>query len=286
MLELCFRQNLIKERRSEGIMTGLTQQDQKTSDPFTLEAVSEEEQEPNIRLNKVNDAIPFDKCIEADKQADEEEKKRKWCNQLGTAKTTKTQSKKEVRKWLGTGIFIKTILKTTRLEITVFPISVGGVIVLWKLLSFFLDNSEQIPTSVDANLKTTFLAFSFCILVITAFSFLFDIFTASHNFIATKMSEKDYMIKENIVDCPIAVKNKFLSYIKADELYGRVNTKKNCFEWLKDNGECYHYWNFDKPKDKNDMEYQMKYLADQLEAGKVYKLSDIITDKVKKKAGK
>lgn len=27
----------------------------------------------------------------------------------------------------------------------------------------------------------------------------------------------------------------------------------------------------------------MKYLADQLEAGKMYRLSDIITDKVKKK---
>ena len=42
----------------------------------------------------------------------------------------------------------------------VFPVSVGGVIVLWKLLSFFLDNSEQIPTSVDEMLETTFLAFS------------------------------------------------------------------------------------------------------------------------------
>lgn len=264
-------------------MLGLAQQNSKQDSPSILEIALEEEKESNTRLNKINDAIPFDKCVEADKQADEEEKKRKWYSQLGTAKTTKEQSKKEIKKWLEKGIFIKTILKTNLLETMVFPISIGGVIVLWKLLSFFLDNSEQIPTSAAEMLKTTFLAFSFCILVVTACSFLFDIFMASHNFIATKMSEKDYMIKENIVDCPIAVKNKFLSYIKADELYGRVNTKKNRFEWLKDNGECCHCWTFEKPKEKYDMEYQMKYLADQLEAGKIYRLSDIITDKVKKK---
>lgn len=262
-------------------MTGLTQQSSKQDNLSTLKAVLEEEQD--INTDHVNDAIPFDKCVEADKQADEEEKKRKWYSQLGTAKTTKEQSKKEIKEWLEKGIFIKTILKTNLLETMVFPVSVGGVIVLWKLLSFFLDNSEQIPTSVAEMLETTFLAFSFCILVVTACSFLFDIFMASRNFIATKMSEKNYMIKENIVDCPIAVKNKFLSYIKADELYGRVNTEKNRFEWLKDNGECCHCWTFEKPKEKYDMEYQMKYLADQLEAGKVYKLADIITDKAKKK---
>lgn len=97
------------------------------------------------------------------------------------------------------------------------------------------------------------------------------------------MNETDYMIKEDVVDCPIAVKNKFLYYVNIDELYGKVNAEKNRFEWLKDDGECDHYWNFDKPRDKNDIEYQMKYLADQLEAGKMYRLSDIITDKVKKK---
>ena len=97
------------------------------------------------------------------------------------------------------------------------------------------------------------------------------------------MNERDYLIKEDIVDSPIAVKEMLLSHIEADELYGRVNIEKNCLEWLKNDGECYHYWNFDKPKDKNDIEYQMRYLADQLEVGRVYKLSDIITDKIKRK---
>ena len=37
-------------------------------------------------------------------------------------------------------------------------------------------------------------------------------------------------------------------------------------------------WKFEKPKGKHDIEYQMKYLADQLEDGKIYKISDIITE--------
>ena len=83
-------------------MTGLTQQDQKQNSPFTLEATLEEE--PKVNNSYINNAIPFDKCIEADKQADEEAKKRKWYSQLGTAKTTKEQCEREIKEWLGTDI--------------------------------------------------------------------------------------------------------------------------------------------------------------------------------------
>lgn len=97
------------------------------------------------------------------------------------------------------------------------------------------------------------------------------------------MNETDYMIKEDIIDCPIAVKNLFFYHVKVGELYIKVNAEKKRFEWLNNDGECCHYWTFEKSKDRNDIEYQIKYLADQLEAGKVYRLADIITDKVKKK---
>ena len=102
------------------------------------------------------------------------------------------------------------------------------------------------------------------------------------------MNETDYMIKEDIVDCPIAVKNLFFYHVKVGELYIKVNVEKKRFEWLNNEGECCYCWSienpFGNPEDKCNFEYQMKYLADQLEAGKVYRLSDIITDKVKKKA--
>lgn len=244
-------------------MTGLTQEEQKRNSSFTLESVLEEETEANNGY--VNDALPFDKCLKADTQADEEEKKRRLYNQLGTIKATREQSEKEIKEWLGTGTIIKTIFKTIYSPVIAFAISVGTTIWLWNPLQNDLNNI----------LSGTSLAIGIFVVVAIA--------NIKYNFITTKMNEKDYLIKEDIVDCPIAAKEMLLSHIEADELYGKVNKERKRFEWLKDDGECDHYWNFDKPRDKNDIEYQMKYLADQLEAGKMYRLSDIITDKVKKK---
>lgn len=76
-------------------MTGLTQEEQKRNNPFTLEAILEEESDVNDSY--INDALPFDKCLKADTQADEEERKKELSRQLGTARTTADQSKKEIR---------------------------------------------------------------------------------------------------------------------------------------------------------------------------------------------
>ena len=262
-------------------MGRLTQEEQKRNSPFTLEAVLEEESEVNDSY--INDALPFDKCLKADAQVEETERKKELSRQLGTAKTTADQSKKEIRKWIGIGIIIKTILKENFLELIGIVISTIDTIGFWSLLSNFL-NQKHTSTLIEATLKVTCLVVFISISIIIGVYALLSIATTKYNFITTKMNEKDYLIKEDIVDCPIAVKEMLLSYIEADELYGRVNKERKRFEWLQDNGEVYHYWTFDKPKNKNDIEYQMKYLADQLEAGKIYRLSDIITDKVKKKA--
>lgn len=104
-----------------------------------------------------------------------------------------------------------------------------------------------------------------------------------YNFIEEKMKNKDYMLDENIVDCPIAAKERLLSHIEDDELYIRLNKKKNRMDLLEDGIKADNWWNFEKSKGKHDIEYQMKYLADQLEDGKIYKISDIITDKAYKK---
>ena len=208
---------------------------------------------------------------QADKQADEEEKKRRLYSQLETVKATREQSEKEIKEWLGTDIIIKTIFKTTYSSVIAFAISVSTTIWLWNPLQNDLNNI----------LIGTSLAIGACVLA--------SIACIRENLISTKMNETDYMIKEDIVDCPIAVKNLFFYHVKVGELYIKVNAKKKRFEWLNNEGECCYCWSienpFGNPEDKCNLEYQMKYLADQLEAGKVYKLSDIITDKVKKKAG-
>lgn len=253
-------------------MTGLAQQDQKQNSPFTLEAVLEEE--PEVNNSYINDALPFDKCLKADKQADEEEKRRRLYSQLETVKATREQSEKEIREWLGTDIIIKTIFKTTYSSVIAFAVSVGTTIWSWESLQ---NTPQEICLAI---LIAMSLAIGACVLA--------SIACIRENLISTKMNETDYMIKEDIVDCPIAVKNLFFYHVKVSELYIKVNAEKKRFEWLNNEGECCYCWNienpFGKPEDKCNFEYQMKYLADQLEAGKVYRLSDIITDKVKKKA--
>lgn len=244
-------------------MTGLTQEEQKRNNPFTLEAILEEE--PGVNDGYINDALPFDKCLKADIEADEQEKKKRLYSQLGAAETTREQSEKEIKEWLGTDTIIKAIFKTIYSPAIAFAISVGTTIWLWN------------PSQNDLNtiLLGVSLAIGLCVLA--------SITDVGYNFIPTKMNEKDYMIKENVVDCPIAIKNRFLYHVKINELYGKVNAQKNCFEWLNNDGKSCLCWTFEGSKDKNSFDYQIKYLADQLEAGKMYRLSDIITDKVKKK---
>ena len=124
-------------------ITGLAQEDQKRNSPFTLEAVLEEESD--INTNHINDALPFDKCLKADTQADEEEKKRRLYNQLGTIKATREQSEKEIKEWSGTSVIIKTILKLDFLELIGIAISVGGTVGLWNLWLNTLNNTDYFP---------------------------------------------------------------------------------------------------------------------------------------------
>lgn len=269
-------------------MAGLTQE-QQSNNNFTLESILEEEEvvEEKKKIHKNNEvskSLPFDKCMEADNEVDELEQKKTLCRQLGDKLTTKKESKREIRKWLGMGTIIKTIFKVAFKPVLVHAISIAGIIAFGKLLI----NSFNI-NSFD--LKDYFLS-SF-LMVVSGIMILACIAVAigalvwaamdDYNFIEEKMKSKDYMLDENIIDCPIAAKERLLSHIEDDELYIRLNKKKNRMDLLEDGIKADNWWEFEKPKGKQDIEYQMKYLADQLEDGKIYKISDIITDKAYKK---
>lgn len=269
-------------------MAGLTQE-QQSNNHFTLESILEEEDDGQESVvekgkeihknNEVSKSLPFDKCLEADSEVDELEKKKALCKELGDKLTTKKESKKEIRKWLGMGTIIKTILKVTFKPILVHAISIAGVIAFGKLFMYSL------------NVKNIFLGATLIfvsiimiiMLVATAIEALVWMVMDDYNFIEEKMKNKDYMLDENIIDCPIAAKERLLSHIEDDELYIRLNKKKNRMDLLEDGIKADNWWNFEKSKGKHDIEYQMKYFADQLEDGRIYKISDIITDKAHKK---
>lgn len=273
-------------------MTGQTQQ-QQSNNHFTLESILEEEEDQEAiaeekkeihKNNEVSKSLPFDKCIEADNEVDELEKKKTLCRQLGDRPTTKKESKKEIRRWLGIGTIIKTIFKVAFKPVLVHAISIAGIIAFGKLCIYSLNIRGYSLRDYFIGATLTFVsAIMILVLVITAIEALVWAAMDDYNFIEEKMKNKDYMLDENIIDCPIAAKERLLSHIKDDELYIRLNKKKNRMDLLEDGIKADNWWEFEKPKGKQDIEYQMKYLADQLEDGKIYKISDIITDKAYKK---
>lgn len=269
-------------------MAGLTQE-QQSNNNFTLESILEEEEvaEEKKKIHKNNEvskSLPFDKCIEADNEVDELEKKKTLCRQLGDKPTTKKESKREIRKWLGIGTIIKTIFKVAFKPVLVHAISIAGIIVFGKLLINSLNiNSFDLKDYFLGATLTLVSAIMILVLVAIAIGALVWMAMDDYNFIEEKMKDKDYMLDENVVDCPIAAKERLLSYIEDDELYIRLNKKKNRMDLLEDGIKADNWWKFEKSKGKHDIEYQMKYLADQLEDGKIYKISDIITDKAYKK---
>lgn len=274
-------------------MAGLTQE-QKSNNHFTLESILEEEDDQEVvvegkkeihKNNETNKSLPFDKCIEADNEVDELEQKKTLCRQLGDKLTTKKESKREIRKWIGIGTIIKTILRVTFKPILVHAISIAGVIVFGKLLinSFDINSFDLKDYFLGASLMVV-SGIMILVCIAVAIGALVWMAMDDYNFIEEKMKNKNYMLDENIIDCPIAAKEELLSCINDDdELYIRLNKKKNRIDLLEDGIKADNWWKFEKPKGKHDIEYQMKYLADQLEDGKIYKISDIITDKAYKK---
>lgn len=275
-------------------MAGLTQE-QKSNNRFTLESVLEEEDddqeivaEEKREIHKKNETIkslPFDKCVEADSEVDELEKKKTLRRQLGDKLTTKKESKREIRKWLGIGTIIKTIFKVTFKPVLVHAISIAGIIAFGKLLINSLNiNSFALKDYFLSSFLMVVSGIMILVCIAVAIGALVWMAMDNYNFIEEKMKNKDYMLDENIVDCPIAAKEELLSCINDDdELYIRLNKKKNRIDALDDKSNFSSSWKFEKPKSKHDIEYQMRYFADQLEDGKIYKISDIITDKAHKK---
>ena len=224
-------------------MAGLTQE-QQSNNNFTLESILEEEDDQEevveekkevYKNNEVSKSLPFDKCLEADNEVDELEQKKTLCRELGDRPTTKKESKREIRKWLGIGTIIKTIFKVAFKPVLVHAISIAGIIAFGKLLMYSFD----VMNSFD--LKAYFLGSSLIVVsgimilvcIVVAIGALVWMAMDDYNFIEEKMRNKNYMLDENIIDCPIAAKEELLSCINDDEeLYIRLNKKKNRIDAL------------------------------------------------------
>lgn len=101
--------------------------------------------------------------------------------------------------------------------------------------------------------------------------------------IEKKMSRDDYLINSNTIDCPMKIKRElFNDLVEYKYLYISYDKKENILKFYNDYySDAINTYNLNKHKnfiDRDSLEYQYWYLCKQLEDGKFYRISDIITD--------
>lgn len=263
-------------------------QAQQTSSLLFLD---EEENDLEDAENVVIDtALPFDKCLNVDKQCEEEENTNKnnremleYQHKLGNAKTTLKDSKKQIDNWLG-----KEILFKYRLNYIV--IGIIGLVMMAALIYFIpiiiksdIDYHDMILNGMKLFMNGAISIF-IVLLSIVLFILLFDMIVIfKRELIKKKMSREDYLINSNVIDCPIKVKRDlFDDLVEYKYLYVSYDKKENILKFYNDysNKSLYEY-DLNENKNFTDMdslEYQYWYLAKQLEDDKFYRIADIITD--------
>lgn len=228
--------------------------------------------------------VTFDKRLQEElKQQNEEEQDKPI-----TIETTRTNSLKQVLQWIGKPAIIKACMSIVLLIVTVILILIADKFIIefcaLKITQFVV-YSKNIVVCLLALFCGTIFTFgltvlgSICIVVKVA-NFVMD---GPLCVVKNKMLDDNYCIEDGVIDCPIQVKDWLIGRILKNELYIVLNKKDKAIELLNNNRNYSHCFDTDiDSTDKTSFEYQFKYFADQLKNGEMYKIADIITDKVVK----
>lgn len=263
-------------------------QAQQTSSLLVLD---EEENDLEDAENVVIDtALPFDKCLSIDKQCEEEENEDKknrefleYYHKLGDAKTTLKDSKKQIDNWFGKDIIFKYRLNHTIIGIIGLAMMAALIYFIPIIIKSDIDYHDMILNGMKLFMNGVISIF-IVLLSIVLFILLFDMIVIfKRELIEKKIFRDDYLINSNVVDCPMKVKKElFNDLVDSKYLYISYDKKENILKFYKDNSnEVLHEHNLNERKnfiEKDSLEYQYWYLAKQLEDGKFYRISDIITD--------
>lgn len=202
--------------------------------------------------------LPYDRCVKIDQEVDallEEEKKKQQLNERKAKLMTDSRKSRHlaIYKWLGPNFMLEYVSGCILFVILFIPILFVGL-ALYAILDY-----RHIETDFD----------------IRFLDIVKHIMPSPQNYIKKKMSKKNYLIPENVVDCPITTKQ---------ELYSLLDEKNKYYLRLKDGNLFLYNKDFDYELQvtgtvKND---ETQYLINQLEEGKFYSITDIITDKQEK----
>lgn len=252
---------------------------QQTSSPL----FREDERETQ---NTINDTLPFDRCLKADEEFEEDLEdreiridKKEFLRELPKIKTTISKSKKDILSWAG----IKNIIPwiADKFVKPIIGISISAILFIVCCFN---------PLGLSIELFSGIMAGAlFIFIVAIAYFWSLGEEVSSIGYIYRKLDSEDYLISNRVVDCPSRVKIYLYKDITDNkELYVRFVPQKQELQFFTNDGEVTYYW-VEKSTDKNDFEYQMYYFAKQLIPHNFYRISDIITDKAprnKNKVGK
>lgn len=263
---------------------------QQTTSPLFVD-----KEENDVENVVIDTALPFDKCLNVDKQCEEEENTNKknremleYQHKLGNAKTTLKDSKKQIDNWLG-----KEILFKYRLNYIV--IGIIGLVMIVTLIYYmpiltavevkgnYYNYSETFFNAIKL-FAGGFMAIGVTLVTVLIFMLIFvTIVVLKRDLIEKKMSREDYLINSNVIDCPMKIKRElFDDLVDREYLYISYNEKENSLKFYKDySNEALCEYNLNENKnfiERDSLEYQYWYLCKQLKDNKFYRIADIITD--------
>ena len=188
--------------------------------------------------------------------------------------TTREQSIEEINQWCGNKTFTEKlhdiIEKYSTLIIFVFTTMVDTVLLL------SVGRIDGIVDTIAAIFL--FVMMYIAILFVTALylhSFLDSLEYKSPRLIdkiKTKTLDVHYSISENTIDCPIEVKKDLLNRINNEFVYLSVGYGTHYLYYYEEDGSVVEH-----PSRNYSKEYE--YFKDQLTEYKLYKISDIVTDR-------
>lgn len=269
------------------MMMSKSQAQQTSSLLFLDEEENDLEDAENIVIDT---ALPFDKCLNVDKQCEEEENEDKknremleYQRLLGDAKITLKDSKKQIDGWFGKDIMFK--YKLNHMIIGIIGLAMMATLIYFIpiIIKSDLDYHDMILNGMKLFMNG---AISIFIVLFTfiVFTLLFElIIIFKRDLIEKKMSREDYLINSNIVDCPMKVKRElFDDLVEYKYLYVSYDKKENILKFYNNySNESLYEYDLNENKnftDRDSLEYQYWYLAKQLEDGKFYRIADIITN--------
>lgn len=215
----------------------------------------------------LEDTLPFDRCLKADEEFEEELEDKEvemdrmeFLHQLPSLKTSKFESKKEVLSWVG----IQNILQWvwSKYITPIIGITISAVILIVSCFN---------PLGLSGWVfEGTIASIVFLFIFSSIFFWSCGSDVSDVGYIYRKLDSDDYLISNNVVDCPKLIKIKLYNHLRFEkELYTRYVPQKQELQLFTNDGEVSYYMEVDscelvKDLDKDNFDYQLSYFASQL----------------------